>query len=83
MGIHGDEADAVRMTDFNTGGRTTDPTVCFALNSFRDQLRFNMLFDEKFFDVTEVMLLGHEVAGMFRRLVGLDMEQQWRVQAKL
>ncbi|KAL3431936.1 hypothetical protein BDV09DRAFT_198208 [Aspergillus tetrazonus] len=83
MGIHGDEADAVRMTDFNTGGRTTDPTVCFALNSFRDQLRFNMLFDEKFFDVTEVMLLGHEVAGMFRRLVGLDMEQQWSVRAKL
>ncbi|KAL4746983.1 hypothetical protein BDW72DRAFT_197194 [Aspergillus terricola var. indicus] len=83
MGLHGDEAGTVRMTDFNTGGRTTDPTVCFALNSFRDQLRFNMLFDEKFFDVTEVMLLGHEVAGMFRRLVGLDMEQQWSVRAKL
>ncbi|KAL4738511.1 hypothetical protein BDV11DRAFT_170933 [Aspergillus similis] len=83
MGPHRDEADAVRMTDFNTGGRTTDPTVCFALNSFRDLLRFNMLFDEKFFDVTEVMLLGHEVAGMFRRLVGLDMEQQWSARAKL
>ncbi|KAL4995388.1 hypothetical protein BDV10DRAFT_203100 [Aspergillus recurvatus] len=79
----GDDADAIDMTDFNTGGRTTDPTVCFALNSFRDELKFNLLFDEKFFDLTEVMLLGYEVAGMFRRLVGVGMEQEQSVRAKL
>ncbi|KAL4987892.1 hypothetical protein BDW68DRAFT_177371 [Aspergillus falconensis] len=78
-----DDADAVHMTDFNTGGRTTDPTVCFALNSFRDELKFNLLFDEKYFELTEVMLLGYEVAGMFRRLVGVGMEQEQSVRAKL
>ncbi|RDW93017.1 uncharacterized protein DSM5745_00339 [Aspergillus mulundensis] len=59
------------MSDFNSGGRTTDPSVCFALNSFRDELRFNLLFDERFFGYTETMMLGFEVAGLFRRLVGI------------
>ncbi|KAL6233918.1 hypothetical protein BDW75DRAFT_241560 [Aspergillus navahoensis] len=78
-----DGADSIHMMDFNSGGRTTDPTVCFALNSFRDELKFNLLFDEKFFDLTEVMLLGFEVVGVFRRLVGVGMEQGQSVRAKL
>ncbi|KAL4903337.1 hypothetical protein BDW74DRAFT_186028 [Aspergillus multicolor] len=65
----------VTLADFNSGGRTTDPSVCFALNSFRDELRFNLLFDEKFFDATETVLLGFQVAGLFRRLVGVELEQ--------
>ncbi|KAL4943079.1 hypothetical protein BDV06DRAFT_235023 [Aspergillus oleicola] len=64
--------DQVRMTDFNSGGRSTDPSVCFALNSFRDELRFNMLFDEKFFPQGDVSLLGQVVARLFRRVVGVD-----------
>ncbi|KAL4918415.1 hypothetical protein BDW62DRAFT_200795 [Aspergillus aurantiobrunneus] len=62
--------DPIRISNLNTGGRSTDPSVCFALNSFRDELRFNMLFDERFFDQYDVMLLGHTVARLFRRLVG-------------
>ena len=60
------------MADFNTGGRSTDPSVCFALNSFRDELRFNLLFDEKFFDQHDVMHMAYVVARLFRRLVGLE-----------
>lgn len=65
-------ADRIRMADFNTGGRSTDPSVCFALNSFRDELRFNLLFDEKFFDQHDVMHMAYVVARLFRRLVGLE-----------
>ncbi|KAL4790267.1 hypothetical protein BDV19DRAFT_402210 [Aspergillus venezuelensis] len=67
-----DPGAQVRMTDFNSGGRTTDPSVCFALNSFRDELRFNMLFDEKFFPQGDVALLGQVVARLFRRVTGVD-----------
>ncbi|KAL4964345.1 uncharacterized protein BDV14DRAFT_174836 [Aspergillus stella-maris] len=67
-----DPGAQVRMTEFNTGGRTTDPSVCFALNSFRDELRFNMLFDEKFFPQGDVALLGQVVARLFRRVTGVD-----------
>ncbi|KAL3471479.1 hypothetical protein BJX99DRAFT_263230 [Aspergillus californicus] len=72
--------DPLRMTDFNTGGRTTDPSVCFALNSFRDELRFNLLFDEQFFDRHDVMHMGYTVARLFRRLIG---EEQGVAMAKL
>ncbi|KAL4887698.1 hypothetical protein BJY04DRAFT_212726 [Aspergillus karnatakaensis] len=62
--------DKIRMTDFNTGGRNTDANVCFALNSFRDELRFNMLFDERFFEPEEVVRLGVRVKRLFRFLTG-------------
>ena len=61
--------DLVRMTDFNTGGRNTDPNVCFALNSFRDELRYNLLFDERFFVQDDVMQLAYGVSGLFRCLI--------------
>lgn len=67
-----DGPDPIRMVDFNTGGRNTDPNVCFALNSFRDELRFNLLFDEKFFDLHDVLHMGCTVSRLFRRLVGLE-----------
>lgn len=70
--------DQIRMADFNTGGRNTDPNVCFALNSFRDELRFNLLFDERFFIQDDVMRLAYVVSGLFRRLTLND-----PVQAKL
>lgn len=60
--------DPIRMVEFNTGGRNTDPNVCFALNSFRDELRFNLLFDERFFVQDDVMQLAYVVSGLFRRL---------------
>lgn len=66
------ETDRIRMSDFNSGGRSTDPSVCFALNSFRDELRFNLLFDEKFFDQHDVMHMAYVVARLCRRLVGLE-----------
>ncbi|KHN93739.1 uncharacterized protein MAM_08410 [Metarhizium album ARSEF 1941] len=58
--------DEVRMTDFRTGGRNTDPNVCFALYSFRDKLRCNLLFDERFFDPDEVAQLASAVTDLFR-----------------
>jgi hypothetical protein len=62
--------DPIRMMDFNTGGRSTDPGVCFALNSFKDELKFNLLFDERFFVLDEIVKLGIDVAGLFRTFVG-------------
>ncbi|KAL4929718.1 uncharacterized protein BDV17DRAFT_290425 [Aspergillus undulatus] len=76
-------SDEVRMTDFNVGGRTTDPTVCFSLNSFRDELRFNMLFDERFFPQSDVGLLGQVVARLFRRVVGVEDGGVQQVRARL
>ncbi|KAL4786974.1 hypothetical protein BJX76DRAFT_345832 [Aspergillus varians] len=74
---------AIRITDFNSGGRTTDPTVCFALNSFRDELRFNLLFDERFFDQHDVVSLGFMVARLFRRLIGVGVAAEGGRLAKL
>jgi len=61
--------DPIRMTQFNLGGRSTDPGVCFALSSFKDELRYNLLFDERFFVQDDVVQLGYAVAGLFRTLL--------------
>ncbi|CAG8359511.1 unnamed protein product [Penicillium salamii] len=61
--------DPMRITYFNTGGRNTDPAVCFALNTYRDELKFNLLFDERFFALHEVAQLAQAVAGLFREFV--------------
>lgn len=60
--------DAMRMADCNSGGRNTDPGVCFAMNSFRGELRYNLLFDEKYFVQDDIMQLAYRVSGLFRRL---------------
>lgn len=78
QGLFSDEAvagpgsDPMRLTECNTGGRNTDPSVCFALHSFRDELRYNLLFDERFFDQDVVMQLAHVVSGLFRRVIAED-----------
>ncbi|CAG8083410.1 unnamed protein product [Penicillium olsonii] len=61
--------DPMRMANFNTGGRNTDPGVCFALNTYRDELKFNLLFDERFFVLHEVAQLAQAVAGLFRTFI--------------
>jgi hypothetical protein len=62
-------SDPMRMSNFNSGGRSTDPGVCFALISFRDELRFNLFFDERYFAHEDVLKLGHSVAGLFRTFI--------------
>lgn len=61
--------DHIRMSHVNGGGRSTDPSVCFGLNSFNGQLRFNLLFDERFFVLNEITQLGSSVAELFRTFV--------------
>lgn len=68
----GQDAANIRMTDFRTGGRNTDPNVCFALYSFDGQLRCNLMFDERYFDQDEVMQVAHSTLGLFRRLLQGD-----------
>ncbi|OAA73989.1 hypothetical protein ISF_00890 [Cordyceps fumosorosea ARSEF 2679] len=58
-----------RLVHFRTGGRNTDPNVCFALYSFRGDMRCNLLFDAKYFDRDDVMALMETVMGIFRRAI--------------
>ncbi|KAJ5138366.1 uncharacterized protein N7515_003214 [Penicillium bovifimosum] len=63
----------IQMSDFYTGGRNTDPNVCFGLHSFRDELRYSLIFDERFFVQDEVMQLAYAVAGLFRSLIAEEL----------
>lgn len=68
----GQNAASIRMTDFRTGGRNTDPNVCFALYSFDGELRCNLMFDERYFDQDEVMQVAYATLGLFRKLLQGD-----------
>ncbi|KAH8690245.1 hypothetical protein BGW36DRAFT_433197 [Talaromyces proteolyticus] len=72
--LPGPGRDQIRMTDISSGGRNTDPNVCFALYSFRDELRCNLMFDGRFFVQDEVMQLAYTVSGLFRRLTTEELE---------
>ncbi|KAM3513800.1 hypothetical protein MY11210_002525 [Beauveria gryllotalpidicola] len=61
-------APKAKLVHFRTGGRNTDSSVCFALYSFRGDMRCNMLFDEKFFDRDEVVGLMETIMILFRRV---------------
>lgn len=63
------ESSLVRFTNFKSGGRNTDPSVCFALYSCNGELRCNLLFDEKYFDEDEMMQLMYSIAAQFRRMI--------------
>ncbi|KAJ5875989.1 uncharacterized protein N7529_001573 [Penicillium soppii] len=65
--------DPIRMSTFLTGGRCSEG-LCFALSSFKGELLFNMLFDERFFVPDELMQFGHAVAGLFKKFVGDEMQ---------
>lgn len=72
---HDRSQSIMRVSNFRTGGRNTEPSVCFALYSFNRELRCNLLFDEQFFDQDEVMQLMHVIAGAFRRMIALSERQ--------
>ncbi|KAM3531159.1 hypothetical protein NHJ13051_000923 [Beauveria bassiana] len=61
-------AHKAKLVYFRSGGRNTDSSVCFALFSFRGDMRCNMLFDEKFFDRDEVVGLMDTIMSIFRRV---------------
>ncbi|KAK8141669.1 hypothetical protein G3M48_010103 [Beauveria asiatica] len=61
-------ARKAKLLHFRTGGRNTDSSVCFALYSFRGDMRCNTLFDEKFFDRDEVVGLMDAIMVLFRRV---------------
>ncbi|OAA48210.1 hypothetical protein BBO_02479 [Beauveria brongniartii RCEF 3172] len=61
-------ARKAKLLHFRTGGRNTDSSVCFALYSFRGDMRCNTLFDEKFFDRDEVVGLMDTIMVLFRRV---------------
>jgi hypothetical protein len=60
----------VRFLNFKTGGRNTEPSVCFALYSCNGELRCNLIFDEKYFDQDELMQLMYMITAHFRRMIG-------------
>lgn len=71
--------DPIRLSDVTTGGRSTDPAVCFALYSFREELKFNLLFDERYFVPHEMEQLACTVTGLFRTFIA----EEEPIQAKL
>lgn len=62
--------DPIRMMNYNAGGRNTDPGPCFALNSFKSELRFTLMFDERFVVLEDIVKLGVTVGGLFRSFAG-------------
>ncbi|CAO1637607.1 unnamed protein product [Parajaminaea phylloscopi] len=66
--FYSDEYDGgswLRFSNFEYGGRHSDPSVCFALQVFRGELRVIALWDEKFFDTTTVHTLLADVVSLF------------------
>ncbi|ATY65125.1 hypothetical protein A9K55_004920 [Cordyceps militaris] len=63
----GAAAARARLVHFRSGGRNTDPNVCFALYSFRGDMRCNLLFDGKYFDRDDVVGLMDNIMALFRR----------------
>ncbi|TQV99858.1 hypothetical protein V2A60_005288 [Cordyceps javanica] len=64
---NGTSAFTAKLVHFRSGGRNTDPSVCFALYSFQGDMRCNLLFDERFFDRKDISGLMEDIMTLFRR----------------